>query len=150
MPVHTRTAVGDRTLQIPPFRLATYIEGIQQGWPEHDIERVIVRGLPRHFHAQSRQTQTARLGERVPLTHTRWDALLAAMVEHLAQIHDHPIPAWVDEPERFLDPPWIVARNRWTRLNSLMFSPPAFLRHGAIPDPRDLDGRGGEHDAWAP
>jgi len=59
MPVHTRTAVRDRTPQIPPFRLATYIESIQQGWPEHDIERVIVRGLPRHFHAQSRQTQTA-------------------------------------------------------------------------------------------
>ena len=25
-----------------------------------------------------------------------------------------------------------------------MFAPAAFLRHGAIPDPKDLDGRGGE------
>ena len=66
------------------------------------------------------------------------------MVEHLAPLHDHPVPAWVNEPERFLDAPWIVATNRWTRLSSLMLSPPAFLRHGAIPDPRDLDRRGGE------
>ena len=105
MPVHARTAVRDRALRIPPFRLNTYIEGIRQGWPEHDIERVIVRGLPRHFHAQSRQTQTARLGERVPLTHTRWDALLAAMVEHLAQLHDHPVPAWVNETRALPRPP---------------------------------------------
>ncbi len=33
------------------------------------------------------------LGERPPLTGRPWDALLAAMVEHLCEIHDLPVPA---------------------------------------------------------
>ena len=31
-----------------------------------------------------------------------------------------------------------------------MFAPAAFLRHGAVPDPRDLDARGGERYEWTP
>ncbi len=80
----------------------------------------------------------------MPLTHTKWDALLAAMVEHLARLHGHEQPAWVDEPERFLDSPWVLSPVPVIRMEALMFAPAAFLRHGAIPDPRDLDDRGGE------
>ena len=29
-----------------------------------------------------------------------------------------------------------------------MYSPGAFIRHGAIPDPRELDARGGERFDW--
>lgn len=32
-----------------PFTLDAYIEGIREGWPEPDIERWIVCGLPRDF-----------------------------------------------------------------------------------------------------
>ena len=31
-----------------------------------------------------------------------------------------------------------------------MFAPAAFLRYGAIPDPADLDERGGERYEWLP
>ena len=31
-----------------------------------------------------------------------------------------------------------------------LYAPAAFIRHGALPDPRDLDARGGERHAWAP
>ena len=84
------------------------------------------------------------LAERVPLTHTKWDAL------HVAWLHGHEAPAWVDEPERFLDSTWVVSPIPEIRMHSLMFAPAAFLRHGAIPDPRDLDRRGGERCDWAP
>ena len=134
----------------PRLSLAVYIEGIVEGWPEVDIERWIVHDLPRQFHARSAAEQREALAERVPLTHTKWDALIAAMVEHVAWLHGHEPPAWVDEPERFLDSTWVVSPLRTIRMESLMFAPAAFLRHGAIPDPRDLDRRGGERYEWTP
>ena len=132
------------------FSLADFVVGIEEGWPEGDIQRWIVCGLPREFLALSAADQRKVLAERVPLTHTKWDALLAAMVEHLARLHGHEQPAWVDEPERFLDSPWVLSPVPVIRMEALMFAPAAFLRHGAIPDPRDLDNRGGERYEWAP
>ena len=130
--------------------LAEHLVGIEAGWPEVDIERWIVCELPRQFHARSAAEQREALAERVPLTHTKWDALLAAMVEHVARLHGHEPPAWVDEPERFLDSTWVLSPLPSARMHSLMFAPAAFLRHGAIPDPRDLDARGGERYDWTP
>ena len=92
---------------------------------------MIVHDLPRQFHARSHDEQREALAERVPLTHTKWDALLAAMVEHVARLHGHAVPAWVEEPERFLDATWVLAGTPLIRLNSLMYAPAAFLRHGA-------------------
>ncbi len=135
---------------LSPFSLGLYTEGIREGWPDADNYRWIVHDLPRQFHARSAEEQRETLRERVPLTRTRWDALLAAMVEHVATVHGHPVPGWVEEPERFLDRTWVVAKTPVIRLNSLMYAPAAFLRHGAIPDPRDLDRRGGERHDWAP
>ena len=134
----------------PRFSLTWYIEGIREGWPEDDIARMIVCGLPRGFHCRSAAVQRAALAERVPLTHTKWDALLAGMVEHVARLHGHQPPAWVDEPERFLDSTWVVSPFRSARIDALMFAPAAFLRHGAVPDPVDLDERGGERFSWIP
>ena len=38
----------------PRFRsLAAYIVGIREGWPESDLYRSIVCGLPRWFHGLS-------------------------------------------------------------------------------------------------
>ena len=139
-----------RRTTVDRFALSAYIEGIREGWPEPDIERWIVCGLPRDFNILGVAEQREALAERVPLTGTRWDALLAAMVEHVAWLHGHERPAWVDEPERFLDSTWVLSPIPIIRMQSLMYAPPAFLRHGAIPDPRDLDGRGGERHQWTP
>ncbi|MXZ70825.1 MAG: hypothetical protein F4Z04_04865 [Acidobacteria bacterium] len=132
------------------FSLSNYIKGVAEGWPETDIYRMVVHGLPRGFHACSEAEQREALAERVPLTHTKWDALLAAVVEHVARLHGHEPPAWVDEPGRFLDRTWVLSPIRPIRMNALVFAPGAFLRHGAIPDPRDLDSRGGERYEWVP
>ena len=142
--------VGEAVSAVRRLSLADFVGGIGEGWPEADIQRWIVCGLPREFRALSAVDQRRILAERVPLTHTKWDALLAAMVEHLARLHGYEQPAWVDEPERFLDSPWVLSPVPAIRMEALMFAPAAFLRHGAVPDPRDLDGRGGERDEWAP
>ena len=85
-----------------------------------------------------------------PLTESRWDALLAATVEHIAALHGHTPPAWVDEPARFLAETWVVTDIHSMRMDAIAFAPAAFIRHGALPDPRDLDHRCGEHRAWVP
>ncbi|MDE0103807.1 MAG: hypothetical protein OXN89_15645 [Bryobacterales bacterium] len=129
-------APGKNRFRLRPLRLSAYTAGVRAGWPDSDIERAIVCGLPRRFHATSSAIQRRLLQERVPLTRTRWDALLAAMVEHLALIHGHRVPEWADEPERFLDIPWVLPSNPTGRRNALLYAPAPFLRHGAIPDPQ--------------
>ena len=128
--------------------LETWLEGVRQGWPDDDVGRLIVHGLPRWFHALDRTSQTEVLTQRPGRTGSRWDVLLAATVEHLCELHDHPVPAWVDEPERFLEETWVLATTPVIRRESLLYAPPAFIRHGAISDPADLDERGGERFAW--
>lgn len=134
----------------PRLSLATYIRGVEEGWSEREIQRIIVCGLPRAFHGRSSAEQRAALEERVPLTGTKWDALLAAVVEHVAWLHGHEAPAWVNEPARFLESPWVLSRVPLIRMEALLFAPAAFVRHGAMPDPQDLDARGGERYDWIP
>ncbi len=115
------------------------------------LYRVLIHQLPREFHGLSHTEQAAALAERPELTGKQpWDAFLAAVVEHIARLHGHPAPAWVDEPERFLDRPWVAARTRLAARDSVLYAPAAFTRHATIPDPRDLDARGGERHEWLP
>ncbi|MCY3597468.1 MAG: hypothetical protein OXG71_08550 [Rhodospirillales bacterium] len=72
------------------------------------------------------------------------------MVEHVARLYGHQLPAWIDEPERFLDRTWVLPDIPFMRRNAILYAPAAFIRHGAPPDPRDLDPRGGERHAWVP
>ena len=87
---------------------------------------------------------------RPALTGTRWDALLAATAEHICELHGHPVQSWMDEPARFLNKTWVLAWTPSIWSNALAFAPPAFVRHGAVPDPRELDERGGERREWVP
>ena len=132
------------------LRLQDYSDAVTEGWRQADLYRAIIHELPRLFHSQGAQAQREAIEDAPELTGTAWDALIAAVVEHVAMLHGHDIPAWVQEPKRFLDTPWVVSRLPIIRYESLVFAPGAFIRHGALPDPRDLDARGGERHAWAP
>ena len=134
----------------PKLSLQEYTNAIEQGWAEEDLGRAIIHGLPRRFHALTEEEQR-QVMERAPaLTGTRWDALLAATAEYLCELHGHPVQSWMDEPERFLNETWVLAWTPGIRSNALAFSPPAFVRHGTVPDPRELDERGGETREWVP
>ena len=130
--------------------LNEYSGAVEAGWSHQELMRAILHDLPRRFHALTSTEQGAVLQHAPPLARTRWDALLAASVEHVARLHGHALPPWVDEPERFLDETWVVTDIHCIRMDALAFAPAAFTRHGALPDPRDLDYRGGEHRAWLP
>lgn len=132
----------------PFLDLTTYSDAVAAGWPDADLYRAIVHDVRRFFHADTRRHQEEVLGQRPPLTGTRWDALLAATIEHVARLHGHDVPAWVDEPGRFLAEPWAPAETLGLRRRCLGYAPGAFIRHGALVDPYDLDARGGERLEW--
>ena len=132
------------------FRVESYSRVIREAPDDATRSRMLMHDLPRRFHQLPQDLQIAALKDPASLTGTRWDALLAAVTEHFGLLHDHPVPAWVEEPERFLDVPWVLSSVRTIALDSVLYAPPAFVRHGAFPDPRDLDARGGEKHAWVP
>ena len=134
----------------PRLSLEEYTAAVREQWSEGDLKRAMLHDLPRRFHALSGAEQADVLRVAPSLTHSPWDALLAAVTEHVAALHGHALPRWLDEPERFLSEPWVLPTISSTRLNAIRFAPAAFIRHGALPDPRDLDSRGGEIHEWVP
>lgn len=60
-----------------------------------------------------------------PCGDRRFDAVVAAVVEHHLQPLNLPIPAWVHEGHRLLESPWFATRD--ANENEV---PAAFLRHG--------------------
>ena len=62
----------------------------------------------------------------------RYDALLAAVVEHLCARSAASAPAWVEEAERFLDTWWFVSGLRSLHADALVHSPISFARRGVF------------------
>ena len=131
------------------LRLSEFTDIVEAGWTDGESYRFMVHDLPRRFHALDDEARKRVLAERPPLTGTRWDALLAATVEHIAGLHGLAYPAWVDEPERFTAPTWIPLLEEIATIGDAAWCPGAFIRHGALVGPRDLDRRGGEKHVWA-
>ena len=68
---------------------------------------------------------------------SRWDALLAALAEHLAAKHDLAPPAWAEL--RVLQRPWFPAELRVQRADALVRAPTAFRKHGVYLSAADLE-----------
>jgi hypothetical protein len=78
------------------------------------------------------------LHEATPSTgHEKWDALLAAIAEHLAAQLDLGPPAWTQE--RVLRTPWFPSSLRSKRMEALVWAPAAFRKHGVYLSARDLE-----------
>lgn len=129
-----------------PVTLDAYARLAQSpDYSDADICRAIVCNLPRRLHALEAPTRRRVLKKAPPLTGTPWDALLAATAEHIARRHGDPQEPWMDEPERFLDTPWLAStRLHFMRWEALCYAPAAFVRHGTPIHPSDLDPRGGD------
>jgi hypothetical protein len=82
--------------------------------------------------------QNALLREEPPsVGDERWDALLAAVAEHLAAKHDLAPPSWADL--RVLRRPWFPAVLRVQRADALVHAPAAFRKHGVYLAAADLE-----------
>jgi len=67
----------------------------------------------------------------------RWDALLAALAEHLAAQHDQAAPEWTEI--RVLQRPWFPAELEAQRADALVWAPAACRKHGVYLSVRDLE-----------
>ena len=82
--------------------------------------------------------QPSLLEEEPPSTgDERWDALLAALAEHLAAKHDLAPPDWAEL--RVLRRPWFPAQLRVQRADALVHAPAAFRKHGVYLSAADLE-----------
>jgi len=75
--------------------------------------------------------------EPQPVGDDRWDALLAALAEHLCAQHDLAPPAWT-EP-RVLRRAWFPAELAIQRADALVRAPAAFRKHGVYLSAHDLN-----------
>jgi hypothetical protein len=75
--------------------------------------------------------------EPPPTGDERWDALLAALAEHLAAGHDAAPPPWAEI--RVLRRAWFPAELRIQRAEALVWAPAAFRKHGVYLSGRDLE-----------
>jgi hypothetical protein len=75
-------------------------------------------------------------GEPEAVGDERWDALLAALSEHLCAQHDLAPPAWA--APRVLRRPWFPAELAIHRVDALVWAPAAFRKHGVYVSANDL------------
>ena len=80
---------------------------------------------------------TLLLAEPPSVGDERWDALLAAVAEHLAAKHDLAPPGWAEL--RVLRRPWFPAVLRVQRVDALVHAPAAFRKHGVYLAAADLE-----------
>lgn len=73
-----------------------------------------------------------------PTTSQRFDALIAAVCEHLLVADNLPTPTWLDESWRTLKEPWDVDTVPALHERARARTPQAISRHGVYLDPREL------------
>jgi hypothetical protein len=74
-----------------------------------------------------------------PTGSPQWDALLGALAEHLAFHDELHTPAWVSEPDRFLDVFWFPTNTPAARAEAMVHAPASFLRRGVFVERRSLE-----------
>jgi hypothetical protein len=83
------------------------------------------------------QTQVTLVDAEPPsVGDERWDALLAALAEHLGAQHDLAPPPWADS--RVLRRAWFPAELAIQRADALVHAPAAFRKHGVYLSAHDL------------
>lgn len=68
----------------------------------------------------------------------RFDAMLAAVAEHLCRIANRRPPRWVFSPDRYLDTPWWVSTLGSAKRRARANTPVPFRRRGVMIDRHDL------------
>lgn len=74
-----------------------------------------------------------------PTGQRAWDAVVAALGDHYANRDGLRVPRWVDASGRRVHPPFALVDTRGVRTMALVHSPAAFLRHGVLVMPEDLE-----------
>ncbi|WP_262322688.1 hypothetical protein [Acidiferrimicrobium sp. IK] len=73
-----------------------------------------------------------------PTGDSRYDAFIAAAVEHFLAAARLPVPAWTDQPSRFVTPLWFVAGIPGYEADAYLSAPASFFRHGVMINSSEL------------
>lgn len=112
--------------------LAPAIEQDLEDGREQDAVRLLF-GFADDFRGSSRPGAIALIAEEPPLTGaTRFDAALAGVAEFFATERGVPIPDWVNQPGRFVEPFWFLASRPEFDAYTLANTPAVFARHGVL------------------
>jgi hypothetical protein len=124
----------------PPQRLTVTLADIARRVRAGEDFRRAVREFLDEFalRADDDSRATALAETPDPVGDPRHDALLGALAEHLAAVHDLERPSWSIEPSRFLDRFWFVSEVRGFRAVALAQAPAAFRRRGIFIPERSL------------
>jgi transcriptional regulator with XRE-family HTH domain len=99
---------------------------------EQDATRLLF-GYADDFRGSSRPGQIALITKEPATTgQTRFDAALAGLAEFFAAEAGLASPAWVERPERFVEPWWFIASRREFDAYTLAHTPACFARHGVF------------------
>ena len=128
------------------WEVAEYTRPMEEGWGASDCYRFLISQMPRYFHGSTLEERVHALRRPPTLTHTCWDALLAAVTEHVCLTHRHPVPEWCHEAERTLDSVWVPTGWKGRPFPGIHFRDMAgaFLRHGVVVGSWDMGEREGE------
>jgi hypothetical protein len=89
--------------------------------------------IRRRFRASSRAGKLALIEQEPPLTgDARFDAALAGVAEHFAREAGLAAPAWVQKPERCVEPWWFISSRPELDAYTLAHTPAVFARHGVF------------------
>ena len=120
-----------------PMTLAD-LAGHLIGMAEGNVRWKLVWEFLEEYRWEPADVQPSLLQEEPPpVGDGRWDALLAALAEHLAAQHDLAPPEWAER--RVLRRPWFPAQLRIQRAEALVWAPAAFRKHGVYLSARDLE-----------
>ncbi|MGA2164415.1 MAG: helix-turn-helix transcriptional regulator [Solirubrobacteraceae bacterium] len=109
----------------------TIKEDLRQG-EERDALRLLF-GFADDFRASSRPGRIALVADEPPPTgDARFDAALAGIAELFAAEGAIQAPAWVEQPERFVEPWWFVASRPAFHAYTLANTPAVIARHGVF------------------
>jgi transcriptional regulator with XRE-family HTH domain len=125
---HPRVRRGAASLA----ELAQTIEEDLNQSRERDALRLLF-GFADDFRGSSRPGRIALLRDEPPCTgDTRFDAALAGAAEFFAAEAAISAPAWVNGPDRFVEPWWFVASRPAFHAYALANTPAVFARHGVF------------------
>ncbi len=119
-------------------RLTCYVPALR-GFDDEFRARVILHDFGMVWeHANEAERELLVADEPEPFD-KRWDAFLAAYVEHLCRRADMRMPAWTQQPGRYLDRMWWPAHyGEFERGSVIMATPASFEVHGMWIDEREL------------
>jgi hypothetical protein len=121
-----------------PLTISAAAEAIGQARDDRTRLRLFfefVRGAD-----ESRTAALSLITDEPPATGSpRYDALLAAIAEHLAARHGLPGPLWTITTDRFLPVPWWISSLPSARSGAVVWTPASFRRRGIYLDRADLE-----------